>query len=309
MKEITKIRIGTRGSKLALAQANIVRSLLLELYPKLEIEIIAIKTTGDKILEKNLYEIGGKGLFIKEIEEKLLDSSIDIAVHSMKDMPALLHEEFEMPCILKRENPSDALISNKASSISDLPEGAIIGTSSPRRAAQILKIRPNVKIVKFRGNIHTRMEKIKAGEVDATFLAVAGLNRSGTKSDMINEISHDIMLPAVAQGAISIEIRKDSDQIKKLLLPLNHKETEICVNVERDFLRRLDGSCSTPIAALAQINEGKKLTLNCLIAKTDGTQIFKTTKQAEVGSEKLKILGTKAAEELLQSAGRDFFNA
>ncbi len=298
------IRIGTRGSKLALAQAHLVRDKILSLNKHLKAEIVEIKTTGDMILEKNLYEIGGKGLFIKEIEEKLLDNTIDIAVHSMKDMPAFYHEDLIINCILEREDARDALISQKAKTIMELPQGAIVGTSSPRRSSQALNLRPDLKIVPFRGNIHTRLEKLNSNAVDATFLAMAGLNRSGIKDKTIHPIATSVCLPAVAQGAIGIEILKSRKDLNELLAPMHHEKTGLCVSAERAFLKEFEGSCKTPIAALAVI-DGNRLQLECLIASMDGQTILKTSRNGE--TKDADKLGKDAALELLAKAGKGFF--
>ena len=298
-----EINIGTRGSKLALAQAHIVRDLLKEKYPDIITNIITIKTTGDKILEKNLNEIGGKGLFIKEIEEHLLEGKVDIAVHSMKDMPAFMHEEFEIPCILKREDPRDAFISLKYNSIRELTEGAVVGSSSPRRIAQLLNIRPDIKVVPFRGNIHTRLEKLKNNEVDATFLAMAGLIRSDIKNDMINPVSYEDMIPAVSQGAIGIEVRRENENVKSILSHLNHSETYTCVMAERVFLEEFEGSCKTPIGALAKI-DGENISIEFMVASMDGTKVFRTKSDGKV--QDYINISSYAAKELKSKAGNIF---
>ena len=298
-----EINIGTRGSKLALAQAYIVQGLLKENFPELTTNIVKIKTTGDKILEKNLNEIGGKGLFIKEIEEHLLDGKIDIAVHSMKDMPAFMHDAFEISCVLRREDPRDAFVSPKCNSIQDLPQGAVVGSSSPRRIAQLLSVRPDVKVVPFRGNIHTRLEKLKNEEVDATFLAMAGLIRSGIKDDIIKPVSYEDMIPAVAQGAIGIEVRKENDNLKNVLSKLNHKETYDCVMAERVFLEEFEGSCKTPIGALAKA-DGENMSIKFMVASLDGQRVFRTSREGKVID--YKDISIDAAKELKATAGNIF---
>lgn len=301
-----KIKIGTRGSKLALIQANHVKSLLESNNPHLEAEIIVIKTTGDKILDRNLNEIGGKGLFIKEIEERLLDGSIDMAVHSCKDMPAFLPDNMILACILEREDARDAFISNKYSNISVLPEGAVVGTSSPRRAAQALNLRPDLKIVSFRGNIHTRLEKIKKNEVDATFLASAGLKRSKIEDDSIHIIDPKQMVPAIGQGAICVEIMQNRDDLAAILAPLNHLETEIRVNCERAFLKKFEGSCRTPVAAYSVIN-GDEIEVDYLIARTDGSEVHRTSKVGKI--EDAVRISEDVADELLAKIDDSFFKA
>lgn len=305
MSEELIVNIGTRGSKLALAQADIVEGLLKKHYPNIKTNIIKIKTTGDKILEKNLNEIGGKGLFIKEIEEHLMDGKVDIAVHSMKDMPALMHEAFEIPCILEREDARDALISKNVSKIVDLPQGATVGSSSPRRAAQILNVRPDINIVQFRGNIHTRLQKLEDGVVDATMLAMAGLIRGKIQSENIYPIDEQEMLPAVAQGAIGIQIRKGDSKFKELLEPLNHEVTYKCIMAERVFLEAFEGSCKTPIGALARIDEDN-INIEFMIASLDGSKIYKTKRHGLIS--KASELAKDAALYLKEKAGEGFFS-
>lgn len=301
-----KIRIGTRGSQLALVQADIVKNLLLKQHDNIEIEIVTITTTGDKILNKNLAEIGGKGLFIKEIEESLLSKDIDIAVHSMKDMPAIMPEEFSIACVLEREDSSDLFVSHKYKSIDDLPEGAVLGTSSARRTSQVLHRRPDIKIVPFRGNVQTRLKKLEENVADATFLAAAGINRlEQMNNNIMHIVSHKEMLPAVSQGAIGIEILSDNNQLNDLLAPLNHNDTHIRIKSERSFMRAFEGSCSTPIAANATLN-GNDLFLDCLIAKKDGSVLHRTTRSGT--KDDAEAMGADAAKELKQLAGDNFFD-
>jgi hydroxymethylbilane synthase len=302
-----QLRIGTRGSPLALAQANMVRNLLIAAHDDLtleSIEINIIKTSGDRIQNRSLADVGGKGLFTKEIEEGLLAGTIDIAVHSMKDMPTVLPDGLVLPCLLEREDPRDAFISHKSTDLWALPEGAVVGTSSLRRGAQILNRRPDIKIVNFRGNVHTRLRKLKDGEVDATLLAMAGLNRLGMPEVVTSAIKTDDMLPAVSQGAVGIECRADDQAIHQLLAPLNHPDTAICVSAERALLAALDGSCRTPIAALAML-DGDKIALRGLIVSPDGTTVHKT----EGGGVKADAVavGHDAGEVLRLAGGADFF--
>lgn len=300
-----KLRIGTRGSALALKQAAIVEKLLLKYYPHIKTEIVTILTTGDKILDTNLALIGGKGLFIKEIEEKLQEGTIDIAVHSMKDMQAALAPGFSIVCVLEREDSRDCFISTKYKSIKELPNGATLGTSSSRRAAQALAVRPDLKIIPFRGNIGTRIKKLEDGLADATFLAMAGLNRTDIFDNQImHEIEKREMLPAVSQGAIGIEILENNAKLSELLRPLNHQQTFDCLAAERSFMKVFEGSCTTPIAANAEIN-GNKLHLKCLIAKPDGSIIHRTSRTGEVSD--AEKLGHDAATELKKLAGDNFF--
>jgi len=279
-----QIKIGTRVSKLALIQAEEVRQALLVSHVNLnpeELVLVPIKTTGDKILNKNLYDVGGKGLFIKEIEEALLDKSIDIAVHSMKDMPAFLPEQLVVNCILEREDPRDAFLSFSGGDIASLSKGASVGTCAPRRAAQFLHLRPDVQIVTIRGNVDTRLEKLERHLVDATILAVAGLKRCQISPEKYIVISEDDMLPAVAQGAIGIECRKGDEKILSLLNKINHQTSFAAVTAERGFLEGLNASCKTPIAAYAIIN-GDQLHLRCLISSPDGKKITKTERFGKI---------------------------
>ncbi|HPF46055.1 MAG: hydroxymethylbilane synthase [Alphaproteobacteria bacterium] len=274
MQETVKktLKIGTRGSQLALAQANEVKSLLISAHNHLNennIEIIVMSTRGDRVQDRNLSEIGGKGLFTEEIEQALYKGEIDIAVHSLKDMPTKLPEGLELVCYLEREDVRDAFISSKAASLMDLAPGAVVGTSSLRRKAQAMVLRPDLKIINFRGNVQTRLEKLDQNVADATFLAMAGLNRLGINDSRVNAIDASIILPAVAQGAITIEIASRNDEMRKLLKPLNHKETELCVRAERAMLYILDGSCRTPIAGMATI-DGETMTLKGRVLSEDG---------------------------------------
>lgn len=275
MQETVKnnLVIGTRGSKLALAQAQEVKGLLIAAHDHLNEENIKIKvmsTRGDRVQDRNLSEIGGKGLFTEEIEEALYKGEIDIAVHSLKDMPTRLPEGLELVCYLEREDVKDAFLSAKANSLLELPEGAVLGTSSLRRKAQALSLRPDLKVVNFRGNVQTRLKKLDDNVADATFLAMAGLNRLDIKDNRVKSINTSEILPAVAQGAITIEIASQNDVMRSILKPLNHKETELRVRAERTMLDILDGSCRTPIAGLASIT-GDILTLEGRVLDEDGT--------------------------------------
>ncbi|MBT5072284.1 MAG: hydroxymethylbilane synthase [Kordiimonadaceae bacterium] len=268
--------IGTRGSKLALAQAYEVKALLIDAHDHLNddnIEINVMSTRGDRVLDRNLSEIGGKGLFTEEIELALEKGDIDIAVHSLKDMPTKLPAGLELACYLPREDVRDAFLSSKASSLGDLPQGAVVGTSSLRRKAQALALRPDLEIVNFRGNVQTRLQKLDDKVADATFLAMAGLNRLAINDDRINPVETADILPAVAQGAITIEIASHNNEMMTLLAPLNHKETELRVRAERHMLDILDGSCRTPIAGLATI-DGDVMTLKGRVLDDDGNMDF-----------------------------------
>lgn len=267
------ISIGTRGSPLALAQAHEVRARLCAAHNLTEdnFNIVVLSTKGDRITDRPLADIGGKGLFTEEIEAALYEGSIDLAVHSLKDMATIIPDGLELVAFLEREDVRDAFLSSKATSLLDLPEGAVVGTSSLRRQAQTLSIRPDIKVVPFRGNVQTRLKKLDAGEVDATFLALAGLNRLGLQDDRIHALETSEMLPAVAQGTIAIEIATGNDKVRDLLRPLNHKESEIRVRAERAMLKILDGSCRTPIAGLATL-AGEQLTLRGRILEDDGSR-------------------------------------
>lgn len=301
-----KLKIGTRGSKLALAQAYETRDKLIAAHnlDSNDIEIIIIKTTGDKVQDRALAEIGGKGLFTKEIEEALFDKSIDLAVHSMKDMPAVLPDGLIMAGLLEREDPRDAFICTIAESIMDLPKGARLGSSSVRRAAQVRRLRPDLEVVEFRGNVQTRMQKLKDKVADATFLACAGLNRLGLSDIITRPMQLDEMLPAVAQGAIGIEIRDGDSATMELLQPLRHLETEITVGAERGFLIELDGSCRTPLAAHATLN-GDTVSLKVMALTKDGENQFETSR---VGPAKDgEAMGRDAGIEIAKMAGGKLF--
>jgi len=251
--QTNKLKIGTRGSPLALWQANHVRDLIAASndFPLSDIELEIFKTAGDRIQDQALRDFGGKGLFTKEIEDALTDGQIDLAVHSMKDVQTELPQGLTIPCILPREDIRDAFISLTAKSLEDLPEGSKVGTSSLRRQAQVLRLRPDLTVVTYRGNVETRLQKLKDGVADATFLAAAGLKRLGYEKHITALIEPSKMLPAVAQGAIGIEIRSNDTASAQLIAPLNDPATNLKVTTERAFLKALDGSCRTPIAGLA----------------------------------------------------------
>jgi hydroxymethylbilane synthase len=300
-----KIRIGTRGSPLALAQAREVAGRLAAAHKLAEgtCEIVVIKTTGDMITNRPLIEAGGKGLFTKELEEALLAGSIDLAVHSMKDMPALLPQGLTIAAVLEREDPHDAFISVKYALLDQLPLGAIVGTSSPRRKAQALRQRPDLKIVEFRGNVETRLRKLRDGVADATFLACAGLNRLGLAQHITEAMPIDTMLPAVAQGAIGIETRVDDTETAVLVAPLNDEATAVCITAERAFLSKLEGSCRTPIAGHAELRNGAVHIVGEILTP-DGRESF-TLARTGPGQSAMR-LGEEVAAELLQRAGPDF---
>ncbi|MDO5646532.1 hydroxymethylbilane synthase [Paracoccus sp. (in: a-proteobacteria)] len=299
------LKIGTRGSALALAQAHETRDRLMAAHdlPADAFQIVVIKTTGDRILDRPLSEIGGKGLFTREIEDALLNGDIDIAVHSMKDMPTIQPDGLVIDCLLPREDVRDAFVSPHVASIDDLPAGSLVGSSSLRRRAQLAHYRPDLQLVEFRGNVQTRLKKLDDGVAVATFLAMAGLSRLNMLHIVRSAISTDHMLPAVAQGAIGIERRAADDDVAGLLSPIHHVETGHRVAAERAFLLRLDGSCQTPIAGLAEIN-GDRLTLRGEILAPDGSQAFNGQRSGAVteGAQ----MGADLAAELLHRAGPGF---
>ncbi|MDP7164642.1 MAG: hydroxymethylbilane synthase [Alphaproteobacteria bacterium] len=304
-----RLRIGTRGSPLALAQANEVRHRLTAAHgdlPAQAIEIVVISTSGDRVQDRPLAEIGGKGLFTLEIEQGLLSGGIDLAVHSMKDMPTELPAGLDIPCLLPREDARDVLISQNAAGLDELPPGAVIGSASLRRRAQLLHRRPDLQMVNFRGNVETRLQKVAAGEVDATLLALAGLKRLGLAGRGEIVIEPEVMLPAVAQGAIGIECRSDDTRILALLAPLNDAATATCVAAERGLLAALDGSCRTPIAGHAVL-AGQDLHLRALVLRPDGSEMLETERRGK--GNQATALGRDAGQELRRRAGPDFFVA
>ena len=295
------IKIGTRGSKLALWQANWVKSSLNQKFPQHSIELVIIKTQGDKILDVPLAKVGGKGLFVKEIEQALLARQIDLAVHSMKDMPADIPPGLAIGAVPERENPADVLISRKGERFTELPPGSIIGTSSLRRAAQLQNARPDIRILPLRGNLDTRLRKLQTENLDAIVLAAAGVKRLKLEAHITEYLSTDIMLPAVGQGALCIEIRKDDPEIGPLVAALDHDETRMVVEAERAFLKRLGGSCQVPVAGYGT-SDGSQLTLKGIVAELDGSDIIEGS--IEAASESCEAMGIKLAEQLL-SRGAD----
>lgn len=312
MEKRNKIIIATRGSKLALWQAEWIKSQIKKIHPDMDVELNKIKTTGDKILDVPLAQVGGKGLFVKEIEEAMLRGEADLAVHSMKDVPTDLPEGLHLSAICKREDPRDAFITavssqgsgpslKKINSIAELPEGARIGTSSLRRMCQLLNKRPDIKITQLRGNVDTRLRKLDEGEFDAIILATAGVKRLGYETRITEKIPTEISLPAIGQGAVGIECRTDDEFINDLLSKLNHEETWICVSAERAFLKKLEGGCQVPIASHAQLKDGQ-LIIEGLVGSLDGKTLIKSSIQGK--PEEAGPLGTALAEKLLsQGAG------
>ncbi|MCF6272612.1 MAG: hydroxymethylbilane synthase [Rhodobacteraceae bacterium] len=299
------LKIGTRGSPLALAQAHETRTRLMAAHnlPEAAFVIEVIQTTGDAVQDRPLSEIGGKGLFTKEIEQALLDGRIDIAVHSMKDVATVLPEALIIDCALPREDVRDAFISPKYSKIAELPEGAVVGTSSLRRRAQLLAMRPDLKLVEFRGNVQTRLRKLDDGVAAATFLACAGLKRLGN-FELANPIETADMLPACAQGAVGIERRRDDEAAAALLAPIHDQDTFIRISAERAFLKELDGSCRTPIGGLAELSGGR-LVFRGEIIRPDGSETH--ADQWEGLSADAELIGAKAGKALRARGGEGFF--
>jgi hydroxymethylbilane synthase len=268
------LRIGTRGSKLALAQSGWIQSKIEARHRDVRVELMKIKTSGDKILDSPLSTIGGKGLFVKEIEEALLEERVDLAVHSMKDVPAALPAELTISTFPQREEPRDAFISVECRTLDELPKGARVGTSSLRRSAQLLHHRPDLEIVRLRGNVDTRLRKLESGELKAIILATAGLRRLGFVDRISEVLSEEWMLPAVGQGALGLEVRRGDERTLDLVGFLDHEETRLTVTAERAFLRKLEGGCQVPVAAFASLGtEG--LRVRGLVAELDGSNMVK----------------------------------
>ena len=301
------LRIGTRGSPLALAQAYETRKRLTNALNISEdsFEIGVISTSGDRILDRPLKEVGGKGLFTKEIEQDMLDRKIDIAVHSMKDMPVEQPDGLTLGCYLPREDVRDAFVSSRYKNVNELPSGSKVGTSSLRRKAQLKFSRPDLEVVEFRGNVQTRLKKLKDGVATCTFLAMAGLNRLGLEEVAQSTMNPNEMLPAIAQGAIGIEWREEDRQISDILKKIHHEETGQRLNTERAFLAELDGSCQTPIAGLAII-EGSSLKFTGQVLRTDGSESISETAFGDI--EDGPRLGREMAQKILSQAGPEFFD-
>jgi len=296
------IRIGTRGSKLALNQSEWIKKQLEMRHSGIRVDLVKIKTTGDKILDTPLSKIGGKGLFVKEIEEALLESRVDVAVHSMKDVPAQLPKELMLSTFPPREDPSDALIAEGECRLDQLPKGAKVGTSSLRRGAQLLHFRPDLKLVPLRGNVDTRLNKLKSGNLQAIILATAGLNRLGLSNVITQTIPFHQLLPAVGQGALGLEVRRGDQETIDLLDFLNHEDTQTAVTAERAFLKTLEGGCQVPIAGFARIN-GDTLSFEGLVAELDGSRVYKETVTGR--RDQAEAMGIETAQTLLASGGGD----
>jgi hydroxymethylbilane synthase len=296
---VKRIKIGTRGSKLALLQSAWVRKRIAERHSGLHIEVVRIKTTGDKITDVPLAQVGGKGLFVKEIEEALLRKEIDLAVHSMKDVPTELPSGLHLGAITEREDPRDVLISSEGKRLEQLPAGARIGTSSLRRKAQLLGINPQWEIVTLRGNLDTRIRRLETEGLDAVILAAAGVRRMGLEEKVTESLPLDTMLPAVGQGALGIECRQEG-AINELIAFLSHPESTMAVEGERAFLRRLGGGCQVPIAAYGKVGEGR-LFLRGLVARLDGSHLFR----AEAKGDDPEAVGKQLAEDLLAQGAEE----
>ena len=296
-------RIGTRGSKLALIQADYVKTRIEENNPAVKVEIKIIKTTADRIQDSPLYKIGGKGLFLKEIEEALLQNRIDMAVHSMKDVPGDLAESFEIGAIAEREDPRDAIVSkDKLSGFQELPKGANVATCSFRRGSQLLHIRPDIRIVPIRGNQDTRMRKLKTEDIDAIVLAMAGIRRMNFGDINLHPLDPDICLPAGGQGSIGVEIRRDDEKARDLVTPLNDTPASICIRAERACLRSLGAECYTPIAAFGEIVDSK-ISLKALVADLKGEKIIKGEIMGE--QKNPEATGSDLADQLLSKGADD----
>lgn len=297
------LRIGTRASQLALWQANWVKAELESRHPGLEVTLTKIKTQGDKILDVPLAMVGGKGLFVKEIEEAMLRGEIDIAVHSMKDVPTIFPEGLALRCITEREDPRDIVILKPGyQSWRDLPQGARIGTSSLRRKAQLLHLRPDLKMIDIRGNVETRIRKLTEDDLDAVILAAAGMHRLGFTGQISEYLGTDVSLPAIGQGALGLESRIDDAETNALIDFFNHPETASAVIAERAFLRRLEGGCQVPIAAFGTV-DGDRLSFTGLVSSADGQQFLKQSVEGHV--DEAKHLGTSLADDLLiKGAGK-----
>ncbi|MBC8519770.1 MAG: hydroxymethylbilane synthase [Gammaproteobacteria bacterium] len=298
----SKLRIATRKSPLALWQAEYVKSRLLEIHHDLEVELVTMSTKGDKILDTPLAKIGGKGLFVKELEARMLEGDCDIAVHSMKDVPMEFPEGLFLPVICEREVPLDAFVSNQYESFEDLPHGARVGTSSLRRKCQLLDLRPDLEILDLRGNVNTRLRKLDEGEFDAIILASAGLIRLEMAERIRSRIQPEVILPAVGQGAVGIECRTGDQRVLDIIEPLNDHETSIRVRAERALNHRLEGGCQVPIGSYS-ILEGSEIYLRGLVGAVDGSEIIR--KEIRGSQDDAESLGVEVAEQLLANGAKE----
>ena len=304
---LSPLRIGTRGSAMALYQANLVRERLVAAHPGLAavgmLELIVIRTTGDRVQNRLLAEIGGKGLFTKEIEQALVDRRVDLAVHSLKDMETILPQGLDIACVLPRDDPRDVLVTHDGTPLAALPPGAKIGTASLRRRAQLLRHRPDLAVAPIRGNVDTRLAKLAGGEVDGLLLALCGLERLGKAAVASEILAVELMLPAVGQGALAIETRADEAELHELLLPLHDPASAACITAERAMLAALDGSCRTPIAGLAEL-DGDRLRLRSLLLAPDGSAERRAEGAARTAD--AVALGNEIGEQLRRGAGPEF---
>ncbi len=300
MSARSSLVLGTRGSRLAVWQAEWVQARLQEIAPSVTVALRRIKTSGDMIVNVPLAAIGGKGLFVKEIEEALLRGEIDLAVHSMKDVPTILPDGLDILCVAAREDPRDVLISRDALSLDHLPKGARVGTSSLRRQAQLLHRRPDLTVQILRGNLDTRLRKLRNGEYDAVVLAAAGLRRMGWSNEVTEYLPPEVSLPAIGQGALGLEGRREDGFVQELVAPLEHRPTRTAVTAERALLERLEGGCQVPIAAHATI-KGDTLIMDGLIASVDGRRLIRDMIQGPVSD--ARALGMRLAEKLLAQGG------
>jgi hydroxymethylbilane synthase len=292
------IRIGTRGSKLALTQSDLIKKEIERVHSNVQVELVRLKTTGDKILDSPLAKIGGKGLFVKEIEEALLNERVDLAVHSMKDVPAELPEGLILATFPAREDPRDAFVSVKYGNLEQLPQGARVGTGSLRRAAQLLHIRPDLKLVPLRGNVDTRLRKLEGGEFQAIILAAAGMRRLGFEERISQLLSTEQILPAIGQGALGLEVRHDDEQTIGLIDFLNDEETQVTVKAERAFLKELEGGCQVPMAAFSRL-DSERLDLEGMVAELDGSNVIRDRITGE--RDEAEDMGVRLARRLLAS--------
>jgi hydroxymethylbilane synthase len=300
-----ELTIGTRGSQLALHQANWVKDKLIEAHPGLKVTLIKIKTTGDKVQDAPLAKIGGKGLFVKEIEEALLQKRIDLAVHSIKDVPTELPQGLHLSVITEREDPRDVFISRDGKALKDLPQKAKIGTSSLRRQAQLLHFRSDLELVSLRGNLETRLKKLKTMNLDGIVLAMAGMKRLGLEEKITEVIPLEISLPAIGQGALGIETRMNDEKVEKQIRFLNDKDSWITISAERAFLKTLEGGCQVPIAAFARIS-GATLQIDGLVGTVDGKRLIGHYRKGPI--EKAELLGIELAEALLEKGAREILS-
>ncbi|WP_366921950.1 hydroxymethylbilane synthase [Metallumcola ferriviriculae] len=301
-----EIIIGTRDSALALWQTNWVKDKLQRLYPDYKISVKSVKTQGDKILDVALAKIGDKGLFTKELEVAMLAGEIDMAVHSMKDLPTALPEGLAIGAICERFDPRDVVVSHKGYQLADLPEGARVATSSLRRRAQLLKYRPDLTIEDVRGNLNTRMRKLEEQDFDALILAAAGVERMGWAERIEEKIAYDIILPAVGQGSIGIELRRNDVELKQIVVAINHRQSQLAILAERAMLRKLEGGCQIPIGALALV-EGDTVTLEGLVASLDGTELLRD--QVAGDADQAEQLGIQLADKLLARGAKKILEA